>query len=106
MTRWKRLWDKAPKPESRNQLIVVTALLLLLPLLAALQYRWLGQVSEGEREYIKANLRATAERFSRDFDQELTRLYLAFDPRAFNLEEEAPPDAYAARYEQWRQNAA
>ena len=106
MTRWKRLWDKAPRPESRNQLIVVTALLLLLPLLAALQYRWLGQVSEGEREYIKANLRATAERFSRDFDQELTRLYLAFDPRAFNLEEEAPPDAYAARYEQWRQNAA
>lgn len=108
MKRWERFSRQLPRPESRNQLIVVAALLLLLPLLAALQYRWLGQVSEGEREYIKANLRATAERFSRDFDQELTRLYLAFDSRAPSPAEveNAPLEAYAAKYEQWRQSGA
>jgi signal transduction histidine kinase len=108
MKRWERLSRQLPRPESRNQLIVVVALLLLLPLLAALQYRWLGQVSEGEREYIKANLRATAERFSRDFDQELTRLYLAFDSRAPSPAEveNAPLEAYTAKYEQWRQSVA
>lgn len=35
------------KSESKAILIVAAAALLLLPLLAALQYRWLGQVSEG-----------------------------------------------------------
>ena len=38
------------KPTQRQLWALALALLALLPLLAVLQYRWLGQVSEGERE--------------------------------------------------------
>lgn len=61
-------------------LLLVVALLALAPLLAALQYRWLGQVSEGERERMKNNLNATAKQFCQDFDGELTAIYMLFQP--------------------------
>lgn len=57
-------------------LFVVTALLVLLPLLAVLQYRWLGEVSAGERERMQVNLKTSADRFCADFDRELTNVYL------------------------------
>ncbi len=57
-------------------LIAVTA--VLLPLLAALQYFWLGQVSAGERERLQASLNTSAVRFRQDFNRELIRAYLNF----------------------------
>jgi len=51
-------------------LLLVATLLVLLPLLAVLQYRWLGEVSAGERERMQANLRTSADRFCADFDRE------------------------------------
>ena len=45
--------------------VVAAALLGLIVLLATLQYRWLGQVSAAERERMKANLAARADRRSR-----------------------------------------
>jgi hypothetical protein len=68
--------ERLPKPESRSHFIVAVVLLLLLPLLAAKQYRWLGQVSAGEQ--MEANLHAAAKRFSQDFDREINRVYGAF----------------------------
>ena len=53
--------------------LLATALAALLALLAFLQYRWLGQVSEGERQRLKATLEARARDFARDFDREVTR---------------------------------
>lgn len=107
MKHWQRLRARFPQTESKKQLFVVLALLALLPLLAALQYRWLGRVSDGEREYLKANLRNAAEQFSRDFDQELTRLFAAlrdepFLPETFTQSSEA---RYAAKFAQWQKNA-
>ena len=83
-----------------STLIVVAALLLLLPLLAVLQYRWLAQLSEREREHLKSNLRATATRFSQDFDDEITRAYTVFSPSP-DLGKEEELSAYAARYDRW-----
>jgi signal transduction histidine kinase len=83
-----------------STLIVVAALLLLLPLLAVLQYRWLAQLSEREREHMKSNLRATATRFSQDFDDEITRAYTVFSPSP-DLGKEEELSAYAARYDRW-----
>ena len=54
-------------------LVFVTAMLALLPLLAVLQYRWLGQVSQGERERMKASLQTGVSHFSEDFDRELEK---------------------------------
>lgn len=107
MKHWQWLRARFPQTESKKQFLVVIALLALLPLLAALQYRWLGRVSDGEREYLKANLRNAAEQFSRDFDQELTRLFAAlrdepFAPEAFTQTSEA---RYAAKFAQWQKSA-
>ena len=70
------MWEN--KSYSKSQLIVAAVLLLLLPLLAMMQYRLLGKVSEGERERLRASLLASATRFSADFDQEITRICAAF----------------------------
>jgi signal transduction histidine kinase len=81
--------------------VVAAALLGLLAVLAALQYRWLGRISDAERERRSAALTAHASAFAQDFDRELTRAYLTFqlDP--------AQPDAtlaarIAPRYAQWQ----
>ena len=60
------------------QLSAAVVLLVLLATLATFQYRWLGEVSEAERERMRAGLRTRATEFSQEFDRELTRIYLAF----------------------------
>lgn len=85
-------------------LVLAASLVVLLVALAALQYRWLGQVSAAERERMQGTLSAGAARFTQDFDRELGRVY-------FNLKLDAgawcarDADAYAARFEQWRATA-
>ena len=80
--------------------VVAVALLGLIGLLATLQYRWLGRISEAERDRMRATLEAGASAFAQDFDAELTRGYLLFqtDPaqRADDL-----PVRFAARYDRW-----
>ncbi|HEY0097516.1 MAG TPA: HAMP domain-containing sensor histidine kinase [Pyrinomonadaceae bacterium] len=82
-------------------LLLAAALVVLLVVLAWLQYRWLGQVSEAERERMQSTLSAGAARFSQDFDRELGRVYfgLKLDADAWGARD---GEAYAARYEQWR----
>ena len=82
-------------------LLLAAALVVLLCVLAWLQYRWLGQVSEAERERMQATLGASAARFTQDFDRELGRLYLGLKMDA-DVWGARDGDAYAALYEQWR----
>ncbi len=58
--------------------LLIGGLVLLLPLLAALQYHWLGQLSQAEREHLQAHLHADAEHFSEDFDREMLRAAFTF----------------------------
>ena len=84
-------------------LLLVAALLVLLPLLAVLQYRWLGEVSAADRERRQANLKTSAERFCADFDRELTGTYLQMQtaaPRPGDAEE-----VLATRYQNLLANA-
>ena len=53
------------------------SLVLLVATLATLQYRWLGQVSEAERDRLRASLSQRASEFADDFDREIVRLYLS-----------------------------
>lgn len=82
----------------------VVALLGLLATLATLQYRWLGQVSVGERERMRASLVTGADRFSQDFNREITRAFLVFQ-----LSPQTPDRdlslALAERYDLWRKSA-
>ena len=61
-------------------LIAPIALLLLLGALGVIQYRWVGQVSERERDELRQSLDGRARAFADDFDRELSRAYDIFLP--------------------------
>ena len=64
--------------KSRFPILIVAALLVLLCVLAFLQYRWLGQISDGERERLQRNLQADTQRFAEDFNREMQNAYFNF----------------------------
>src|SRR5262245_40647630 len=82
----------------------VALLALLLAVLAALQWRWIGEVSDLERQRMRASLLSAGSRFAEDFDREITRTFLYFHP-----EPGAPagdPDGRVARQlARWRAEA-
>ena len=86
------------------QLLAAAILLVLLAVLATLQYRWLGEVSDAERERMRASLRARASEFTQEFDGELTRTYLAFHVDSAQLDEDAAA-ALADAYARWQSTA-
>ena len=80
--------------------LLVAVVLLLVPALAWLQYRWVGQVSEAERERMQRTLRTAAAQFATAFDTELSRAVIGLQiegavARAENW------TAYAERYTNW-----
>ncbi|MFN2513807.1 MAG: sensor histidine kinase [Pyrinomonadaceae bacterium] len=87
-----------------RMLIVLVALSALLPVLAALQYYWLGQVSQGASERLESTLRTSATQFRHDFNRELIRAYLTF-----LIDPSSPPDDLASyhteRWHRWEQTA-
>ena len=60
-------------------MVVIAALLLLLPVLAILQYNWIGQLSDSEVARMRSTLQVSTEHFHDDFDRTLGRLNWVFD---------------------------
>lgn len=89
---------------SAVSLVVIVAVAILLPVLAVLQYRWLGEVSQAERERLQANIRTGAEQFRQDFNQEILRTVLAFQ---METGDETPglKAELAAKYDSWVSHA-
>lgn len=56
-------------------LAVPVLLVGLVAVLATLQYRWLGQVSEAEREQLRRSFNQRAREFADEFDFEISRAY-------------------------------
>lgn len=56
----------------------VIFLLGLLVLLAGLQYKWLGQISDAEREHLQSRLQDDTKRFAEDFNREIQSVYFNF----------------------------
>lgn len=81
-------------------LMLVLALLVLLPVLAILQYKLLGQVSTSERERMQANLKSSANRFREDFDREIARAFLCFQVIP-TPDGKSTPENYADVYDRW-----
>lgn len=90
--------------KSWSLIILVAALIGLLVLIATLQYRWLGQISEADRERRTAALKISAQHFSEDFDRELARAFVSFQLSSDVLEH-AAWDVYAAHYDRWLSQA-
>ena len=59
-------------------IFLVAGLLGLLGLLAGLQYVWLGQISDAEKERITRRLQTDTERFGEDFNREIQTAYVNF----------------------------
>ena len=83
---------------AKSGLILVGLLLILLPYLAVLQYRWIGEVSAAERDRLESSLRVASDRFATDFDTEFSRLANAFQIRDGFPETITP---IAERYQAW-----
>ena len=60
---------------------LAAGLLVLLPILAALQYKWIGEVSNAERERRTAHVRSATARLAAEFNGDLAREFL---PLHFN----------------------
>ncbi len=69
---------------SKIQITGIIFLLFLLPVLAFFQYKWLGQLSEAEKVKMQSNLQTSVDRFSEDFDKELTKIYSEFNELKIN----------------------
>jgi signal transduction histidine kinase len=88
-------------------LLIGASLVASLGLLGLLQYRWIGELGEAERNKLKAHLNMVAERCAREIDREVTALYQAFLPlpRESRAWDEEPEETIRRRYEQWRDSA-
>ena len=80
-------------------------MLLLVPALAWLQYRWVGQVSEAERERMQRTLRTAAAQFATAFDTELSRAVVGLQVEGSTVRDENWT-SYAQRYTTWVERAA
>ncbi len=62
---------------SRLQILLIIGLLSLLGLLAFLQYSWQTQIAVAEKERLEKRLKTDAERFSEDFNKEISVVSIA-----------------------------
>jgi signal transduction histidine kinase len=85
--------------------MVAAVLLVLLATLATLQYRWLGEVSNAERDRMRAGLRTRTSEFTQEFDAQLTRAYVAFYVDGDRIESD-PASALAGAHTRWRASAS
>lgn len=73
--------------------------------LAALQYLWLGQISEAERERLQTRLNSDADLFAADFNREIRVAYFIFqiDPNDWLKKDWS---GFNVRYKLWRTQTA
>jgi signal transduction histidine kinase len=72
----------------------------LLVVLAVLQYRWTGELSEAERNRMRSGARVRAEQLAQDFDREVTRAFIWLQMDAETLKKRDWAH-YGERYARW-----
>ena len=78
-------------------LISLAVLGAALIVLGTLQYRWIGEMADAERQRMRAGIEFAAHHYSDDFDHELTRMFFAFQMPL----PEATPEHLLRRYDEW-----
>jgi two-component system, OmpR family, sensor histidine kinase SenX3 len=84
--------------------VMVGAALVLLPILAVLQYRWIGQVSDAERERHERTLRHATSGLVQDLDRELVRALIVLQVDG-DSDKNNDWSSYAERVAGWRSTA-
>ena len=85
--------------------VLAIALVVLLVLLAVLQYRWTGELSRGEREQMRRSLESSLEAIAKEVDQELTGLVFTVQ-RLTGPRWERAVSSWPQALESWRQETA
>lgn len=82
-----------------RRLWILVALFVALCALALVQYSWVNQLAQAERQHAKASLAGALADVESDFDVEITRAFMIF---------QIPSDSradYARRYREWLRHA-
>jgi signal transduction histidine kinase len=87
-----------PRPSGLT--LLSAALLVLLPALAVLQYRWVGQISASEGDRMQRNLRIAAAQFRDEFDAEIGRAIISLVVGPLTARE-GSSDRYTEAYDTW-----
>ncbi len=85
--------------------MLTAALLLMLPALALLQYRWVGQLGDAARDRMQRNLHNAAQQFHEAFDGEVARAFLSLQVDSAVVRDQAW-ERYADRYTAWAKTTA
>src|ERR1035438_4479286 len=94
------------KVEPREWLswMAVVLLAALCGLLAILQYRWIGEIRDAEREHMRTQLQSELEQVSRSFNTTLRTAVQALEPTAAEVASSGRNGAFGVRYLKWRQD--
>jgi signal transduction histidine kinase len=95
---------KDPQHRTWVSSLFVAALVIVSLTLAFLQFRWIGEVSQAERERLSAGLQTSLNRFGQDFDWELVTASAAIVPPGIAGTPEEREAIYSRRYQQWHRN--
>ena len=83
---------------------LAAAVLVLLPALAWLQYSWLEQIADADRDRRERTLQTAASQFAQEFDGELSKAVSGLQLESSMVEQEAW-SSYASRYQAWTETA-
>jgi len=79
----------------------VAILAVLCVVLAALQYRWLGELANAEKERLRDGLRVSLAHVSNEFNNQLASVFSALSVHPNDVKELGRERAYANRFADW-----
>jgi hypothetical protein len=85
-------------------ILAISAMVVILPLLAYLQYTWLGQLSEQEYHQMQENVRTAAFHCSMDFSQGMTELMKSVGSAVKGSDDDAKKEI-VGRLKKWKMTA-
>lgn len=85
--------------------LLAAAVLVLLPALAWLQYSWLDQIADADRERRARTLQTAAAQLTQDFDAEIGRAVFALQIDAASVEQ-GDWSGFAQKYQVWTASVA
>jgi signal transduction histidine kinase len=80
-------------------------LVVLVCVLAVLQYNWIGEISVNEQKQVQYDLQAAVNKLSNAFNTDLSAAADALQPTDQEVQEMGREKAYESRYSQWKSTA-
>src|SRR5258706_13410008 len=93
--------NRARIHQARLSWAAVWLLAILCGVLAVLQYRWVGEISQAERQRLKEDLTSRLTLVRRNFNQEIENSAHALVPSSDEIESQGREAAYAAQFPRW-----